>query len=288
MFLNYCKVEWLNKNFYHSILLIVTVMISICIDTDWLYSKYFSTSLVDEDELAYRIEQETSVIYAITWYTLLINIFLKLSCLNEALKCNVHGMNIHDQFWKGFFGKCFIQINPHDVGVAVKDKIIALVWLEFLCSLVCFGCFFVIEFDIVSAPVFWNVPNQVLSLQGSLLIKAVSGCLMFLSLAHHIPLLATFGCHHTCPMLVEEYQHSAERSNDKKILATVSQSLWCIGLTKTLDFTVGIIVWIGLVYVQGNVGFDAPKAVMTFLGTIFSTLILTSILCPLLVLSVVW
>ena len=285
--LNYhCKVEWLNKNFYHSILLIVTVMISICLDTDWLYSKYFPTSLVDEDELAYQIEQETSVIYAMAWYTILLNIFLKLICLNEALKCNVHGMNIHKQVWKTFFGKCLITINPKDLGAAVKDKIIALVWLEAVCCLACFGCFFVIEFGIVSSSLFWNVPNQVISLQGSLLIKGTSGCLVFLSLAHHIPLLATFGCNYVCPMLAES--HSGDRGNERKILTTVSQSLWCIGIAKVLDFSVGILAWIGLIYVQGNVGFDAPKQMKTFLAIIFSTLILASIICPIMASSIVW
>ena len=93
MYLSILKFQWQDKSKHHSILLVVFIIVSTCIDIDWLSYKYFPGSLGEED-LAYRIHQDTSLVWIIVWYSLLVNCFLKVLCLNESLKKSYHGNNI--------------------------------------------------------------------------------------------------------------------------------------------------------------------------------------------------
>ena len=266
------QVAWQNKHSCHSILLILTMMLSTCIDIDWLDYKYFPTPLIEEDALAYRIQQEGSVVYAIVWYCILFNIFMKLLCLNEALKYSTQGRNIRGQLCDRF-GKFFISTSiPGDLAAAVKDKVIAQVWVEFICSLIFLACFLAILFDGITSRLFSDVPNQLLSLQGLLLIKCVSGLFVALSMAHHISMkdvVGVFACHSIPP---------ASSREGKRVSSSIGKS-WCILTTmKVLDFSVGVLLWISLVSVSRKMGLtDSPKNMKCFLSTVYCTLILTTV-----------
>jgi len=274
--------KWLNTQAYHSIALIIIVIISICVDIDWLSYKYYPTSLNEEDQLSYRLKQETSLVYVAVWYALLINIFFKLLCLNEALKSNKHGRNIRQQLL-GRFGRCCISsIVPKNLSAAVKDKVVVLTWIEFICSLLCFACFFVIEFDTVSSSLFWNVSGQLFSLQATLLYKGLSGGCVLLSFAQHICIrdaVAILACQSICPGLVDNHQRS-----NRETFSSVCKSLCCIIMTKLFDLVFSVLLWMALVSVHNKMGFDAPKDVNTFLAVVLSTLIFTSIISPILIL----
>jgi len=275
------NVKLVDRSQYHSILLIVVVAISLCIDVDWMSYKYFPTALDEESSLAYRIQQETSLVWIISWYSLLINSFLKGICLNVYLKSSNHGRNIKKMLWERG-GKCFIPSRiPEDLGAAVRDKAIALSWIEIVCSLLYFSYFFVIEFDVVSSTLFRDFPNQILSLQGSLLVKAASGFIVFLSLAHHIRVrdfVGLFWCNSVCPALDDS--HSSTSRGPGRILSRMEKSFRCIIFVKALDFTAGVILWTSLVSVHRQTGFDAPKDVTTLLGMIFATQMFTSTIAP--------
>ena len=266
------QVAWQNKHSCHSILLILTMMLSTCIDIDWLDYKYFPTPLIEEDALAYRIQQEGSVVYAIVWYCILFNIFMKLLCLNEALKYSTQGRNIRGQLCDRF-GKFFLSTSiPGDLAAAVKDKVIAQVWVEFICSLIFLACFLAILFDGITSRLFSDVPNQLLSLQGLLLIKCVSGLFVALSMAHHISMKDVVGvfAYHSIP--------PASSREGKRVLSSIGKS-WCILTTiKVLDFSVGVLLWISLVSVSRKMGLtDSPKNMKCFLSTVYCTLIFTTI-----------
>jgi len=274
-------VRWLNTQAYHSIALIIIVIMSVCVDIDWLSYKYYPAPLNGEDELAYRLKQETSLVYIAVWYALLINIFLKLLCLNEALKTNKHGRIIRQQLL-GRFGRCCISnIIPKTLSAAVKDKVVVLTWIEFICSLLCFACFFVIEFDTVSSSLFWNVSGQLFSLQATLLYKGLSGGFALLSFAHHIRMrdaVAILACPSICPGLMDNH-----RSN-RETFSSVGKSSCCIIMTKLFDLAFSVLLWMALVSVHNKMGFDAPKDVNVFLGIVLGTLIFTSIISPILIL----
>jgi len=272
--------KWVNSQAYHSIALIIIVIISVCVDIDWLSYKYYPTSLY-EDELSYRLKQETSLVYSAVWYALLINIFLKLLCLNEALKSNKHGRNIRQQLLSRFGRCCISSMIPKNLSAAVQDKVVVLTWIEFICSLLCFSCFFVIEFDIVSSSLFWKVSGQLFSLQATLLYKGFSGGIVLLSFAHHISMrdaVAILACQSICPGLVENHRSSRET------FMSVGKSACCIIMTKLFDLSFGVLPWMALVSVYNKMGFDAPKDVNVFLAFVLATLIFTSIVSPILIL----
>ncbi|KAL9181702.1 hypothetical protein ACHAXT_012045 [Thalassiosira profunda] len=276
--------QW-KESKYHSMLLIVAVMVSICIDIDWLSYKYFPEAL-DGEDMAYRIQQESSIVWRFAWYAVMLNIVLKFLCLNSALKASGPGRTIRRKISERA-GKCFVSTRrPDDLSAAVKDKAIAIAWIESLCSLLCFGCFFAIQFDIVSArAILSDVPLQLLSLKGTLLLKATSSFLVFLSWLNHIcvkDLLGLCACRSVCPGLREV------RGGRDRILSKVAKSLTCNIATKLLDFVLGVLVWIGLVSAHSQAGFDAPHDVTTLLGLVFAAQVLSTVYSPILVGAILW
>ncbi|KAL7551250.1 hypothetical protein ACHAWF_016970 [Thalassiosira exigua] len=280
--------DWQNEYRYSNILLVFAVALQICINIDWLSYKYFNLSLNQEEEFAYRLRQDGSFVYAAAWYGLLVNIFLQVFCLNEALKTSDHGQKIRRIFWQRV-GKCLISSRiPEDLGLAVRDKVIALTWIECVCSLFYFGYFFVIQFDGVSGAFLQGDPNQVLSLEGALLLKATSGFFAFLSWAHHTNFRDFFGlvaCYTVCPSLRGTQQIGRGRG---RMRLRIKNSMKCIVFTKALDFVAGVFVWTQLVHVHRQTGFDAPKDITTLLGCIFSTQMFSSVIAPILGAVVLW
>ena len=275
---------------YHHILLIVTVIFSNLVDCDFLSSKYFPEPLGEEsDNFAYRIKQEESSTRSFAWYGLLINILIKMISLNESLKASTQGRVIREIFWEK--GSLFFVTRhiPKDLNVAVRRRIVAIAWIEFICSLLFFAYFFAIHFDGVSSTHLQY--NTMLSLKGTLLLKGSSGLFVFMSLYHHISMkefCSQFGCSSFCPIFFET--PSPERGRGKgRILANVDKSLPCIIFMKSVDVSIGVLLWIGLVSVQKeNSSGNAPKEESTLMGLIFATQMFTHILVLILGSVVVW
>ena len=253
--------------------------ISICIDIDWLSYKYFPNALSSED-LSYRIEQDSSLVWTLQWYSVLTSCILKLVCLDNTLKQSSKGSALRNTA-KSFLENCLISNNiPDDIGKTVMKRLVAISWIELCVSVIAFVCFFGIEFNLVSSLVFLDTPNQLISLQGSLLLKGASGFLLFLSLVHNVSKRDMIGlfCH----------QFSSSARNHARVLSKLDQSMKCIIFTKLIDFVASAVLWMGLVSAHRETGFDAPKEVSTFLGLIFSIQIVTSILTPILGINIIW
>ena len=198
-------------------------------------------------------------------------------------------MSIRNHLWVRC-GICLISCRaPEDLTKAVRDKVVAITWTETLCSLLSFSFFFAIEFDgISSASLFRDVPYQILSLEGSLLLKGTSGFFVCLSLAHHIRVkdfISLIACNSICPTLDDPHSVMSGRG---RILSSLEKSSTCIAFTKAVDFIVGVVVWFSLLSAHSKTGFDAPKDVTTLLGMIVCTQIFTSIISPILYLAAAW
>lgn len=274
-------------------MLIIIVVLSICIDSDWLASHYFVASLREEaDYLAFRIEQEESLTRAFAWYGLMINIFLKMTCLNVSMKSSLQGRSIRNKLWER--GHVFIpplmKQLPKDFDAAVRARVIAITWIELICSILFFAYFFVILFDGVAATHFQASKKQMFSLQGILILKGTSGIFVVLSLAHHLRLkdfFSQFGCTFICPTIFETQSRTRSRGRSK-MLSTMKKSLSCILFVKTLDFGVGVLLWISLVSARKILGWDAPKEVTTMMDLILTTNLFTNNLVPFLIIIVAW
>jgi hypothetical protein len=152
-----------------------------------------------------------------------------------------------------------------------------------------FGCFFAIECDGVSLAHVQNSPNQLLSLEGALLLKAASGLLVVLSLVHHINLSDFFklvGCQGVCLSL---YGSRSRGRRGGRILLSLRNgtACKCIIFMKLLDFTIAGFLWVALMSAYRQT-VDPPKEVATLLGLVFATQILASIVAPILKLVVFW
>lgn len=274
--------DWQEKSKRHAVLLMVVVAISIFIDVDWLTAKYLPLSL-GEDELAFRIKQDGSFAFKGAWWGVLANAVIKVLCLNETLKTNEHGRSIRARC--GRIGRKFlISTQVADLDRAIKDKIVVIAVMELICSLLSFGCFFAIEFDVVNSPLFWNVPNQLASMQGLLLIKGTSGFLVFLSLVRHVR-VKDFACGlqgYICPGLIES------GSGRLSLAHRIKRSSKCLVFAKVLDFAVAISLWTCLAKTHAELGFDAPKDIAAFQACVFSTQVATSIVAPVMGLAVAW
>ena len=85
-------------------MLSILILISIVIDIDWLISIYVPDSLnSNEDEMAYKINQEAYIIRTIVWYITVVGIALKLVSLIIHIRISGNGRNLLRRLWKKTF-----------------------------------------------------------------------------------------------------------------------------------------------------------------------------------------
>lgn len=126
-----------------------------------------------------------------------------------------------------------------------------------------------------------------LSLEGSLILKAISGVFVLLSLLQHIKIkdfCSQFGCAYFSKIL--RFRCDCRYPTNASSSAVI-KSLRCIFLTKSIDFSIAVLIWIKLVDVRDGIIWDAPKELKAMTDLILATTLFTHILTPLL-LAVVW
>ena len=276
-----------------SIALLVIVLLSICVDFDWLSSRYLAGPLEDEGQgniFAYRIEQEDSLVHSIAWYGILINVFLKAVSLNFSLQSSKRGSLVRSKFWERVNVFCtFIASSHEDVTKAVQSKLVAVLWMELTSSIIVFSSFFIIDIKGVSSELFQDGPTQLLSLQASLLYKGASSVIFFLSLFHHIRLkdfLAQFGCTSCCPEW--GVMMNSEARGRRRLIPTLKKSMKCIVVAKISDFAIGVLLWINLASAHKKFTRDEPKDAIVLFALLVSTQTMTCILSPILCFIAAW
>jgi hypothetical protein len=271
-----CKVESKRQ----SIALLVLVLLSICVDLDWILSTYAPEQL-GEYSITYRIEQQESILQAITWYGVVTNLLMKLICLNFSLRSSRRGMFVRSTIWQRVQIFCIYEPED-DINEATRSKIIAIVWTEMFALASCFVSFFVIDSKGGSSALWQDGPRQLLSLQATLLYKGVTGVLFFLALLHHISLrdLLPGACCHT--------QETPADRGRRRITSTLRSSKKCIEVTKMTDFAIGVVLWVNLVHAHKDFTRDAPKDSIVLYALLSVTQVMSLIISPCLCAVVAW
>lgn len=268
-----------------SIALILFVALSVCFDVDWLSSSYVPDPLTsDENEMAYRIEQEDSLVQTFAWYGVIANMLMKVICLNYSLQSSKRGILVRKRCWERLNVFCTMKAPSDDINEAVKAKIIAILWIEITSLISCFTAFFIIDTKGVSSSLFQDGPMQMLSLQASVLYKGVTGVLVALSLFHHVR-LRDFWTQCGCTSCCLSGHHAPERGR-RRITTTLRRSSKCIVATKMTDFAIGVLLWINLATAHREFTRDVPTIVV--FGLLVSSQIITCIVSPVLGSVVVW
>lgn len=134
----YTSIRQQNKNLVS--ILSFAVLISFVNDIIWLFNNSVVHSLHNlekNDEMAYEIKQKESLSFQIAWYLLLLSILGKFGAWISMLRQEDLGRKIMKQAWKKvfvFFPPGSMRL-PESVCTEVESRIIAIVWLEFVCTL---------------------------------------------------------------------------------------------------------------------------------------------------------
>lgn len=267
-----------------SLALLCLTLLSICIDFDWLSTRYIAQPLESEDNgntLAYRIKQEESLLQAFAWYGLLVNIVLKVIALNYSLRASHRGSIIISRIWQHINIFCSVTTPQEDVNEAIRVKVVVVLWIELFSLSVCFVSFFVIGTRGVSSALFQDGPKQMLSLQAFILYKGASGVLVFLSLLHHIRTKDLFTL--CCPI-----RKGTVSRGRRRIASSLRNSSKCIVVTKMTDLVIGVLLFINLSQAHRDFTRDSPKESTAIFALLMFTQVITCIISPGLVAVVAW
>ncbi len=255
-------------------MLIAVVFVSICIDIDFLLSNFFPEP-INEDINSLRMDQDESLTRLFALYGIIFNIGLKPFSLVGCLNASSRGRNIRNRMWER--GHVLLpplshQI-PEDLNNVIQSRAIAIAWIELICCVLYFACIFSIEMDWVSSTAFQEGTN--ISLEGSLILKATSGVIVLLSLRQHIN-MKDFWSHFGCRI------RSNSGSPTNASSSAFRKSLRCIFLTKSIDFSIAVLIWIKLVQSRDGIRWNAPKDLKAMTDLILAITLFTHILTPLL------
>ena len=267
-----------------SLALLSLVLLSICIDFDWLSTRYVAQPLENENEgnaLAFRIEQEESLLQLFVWWGLLSNIILKIAAVNYSLRASTRGSFVRSRIWQRASVFFTVRMPEGDLNEAIRGKVVAIFWMELVSLLVCFASFFVIDTKGVSSVLFQDGPKQMLSLQASLLYKGSTGVLVLLSLFHHLRMKDL--CMICCPTL----DATSDRGR-RRITSTLRRSTKCIVITKMTDFAMGVLLFINLAQAHKDFTWDSPKESTVLFALLMFTQTITCIISPCLGSVIAW
>lgn len=233
---------------------LVTIF-SIGIDIDWIASDYYPVGLNESlDVFGYNFQQASSVTKQVAWHVIIYNIFLKIIILYTVMRKTTKGRNLQTALWYNLHVFCppTSWRLPKDLSAAIQSRVIAIIWIEILCSCVLFVVAIVVQVKMNWSPQFnTNVPF--VSLKHLLFLKGSSGTLFFMSIlrnADAVDILAEFGCLYPCKSWYEGRKIILRRKRGfetPKVLVN-GEFLKFTGVVKVFDMTVGLFIWAALVF----------------------------------------
>ena len=286
---------------------IMTTLVSILVDLDWLVSQDRPIPLEGVEEFSgyrnpggnqgniYEESNKMQGLATVCRVALVGNIFLKLLiCYSVVSKTKVGLKLLKVAFFKPM--KYFLPtINMPRAGKmknSIAKRLIANAWIQFACTACMFSVSLVAMTAMSSHPHFLNdsagVPLTIL-----MLFKGFSNLMVFLSILRNTDIgdfLNEFGCLITCKSW---YKGRKKRLSNKRgfkapKIFVDEEYISSVRGVKLFDFCVGLWVWIGLIHALQFGGGRATKGIRILTGLSVTSMILSDIVVVLNLAVVGW
>jgi len=228
-----------------------------------------------EDQFIYDTNQRSSLSRNIAWYLVIIGIVLKIVILVTLLRSSTIGSEILATTWKKvhvFFPPTSTK-PPENTKAVIESRIIAIVWVEFICSSCLLFLAFYSQMRLSWAPQFFTT-SSFMTMPNVLYAKGISGIILVLGILRN----SRFGC-------LPSSSSGSSNAHSSKVLVNRT-FLRFNGTLKTINVAIGILVWIRISSAWSLGGGDIPKEVRIVLGGLTALMVLTDILCVILCLTV--
>jgi hypothetical protein len=270
-------------------------------DFDWLSSCYDIAPLdgsADYINEAYNYATsmgciELPMIGRIAWWAILINIPVKAVMIFMAVRKAKSGQGLLWAIWKrlNFFCPPCTTRNPKDVSSAIQTRVIAIEWIELICSM---SMLFLTLYAYVQLgwSVHFTYPAPLIPLKAIMLIKGVFGLLVYASCiknTNFIAFLSEFGCRPSCKNVRDRKNVDGTTSNSQQKVNVDGDFLCFNTFTKVLDLMVGVVVWVEVIWVISHMGVwkSEPKPIRVVLGTVIVLQVITDVLVIILAIAVI-
>lgn len=257
---------------------------SIGLDIDWLISDYFPSSLdINQDQAMYNYKNDASFSRTIAWYLIIINTVLKIAPLIILLQKSDMGSKMLSTSWAKlhlFFPPVSKRL-PQDTKAAIQSRIIAIIWTEFISSLLILFFTIYAKLRLSWAPQLQ--PNAIMwdtvTLFNSLYAKGICGLLFVMAITKNCSkraILSEFGC--VRPSI----------TNDTHKVLIDSSFFKFNGTFKIFNTILGSLTWYSLLSAWNLGGREIPKEVRLVLGFLTTSMVLTDVLAASICITVAW
>ena len=279
---------------YYIIFMSVLVL-SIAIDIDWVNSNYYPPSL-DKKSSAYGefdFPLHFSNTRFMTHSAICFNILLKCIVVYTISNKTRSGGKLKRALWKRLHLFCppTTRRLPKNLKKVVQQRIFSIVWIEILCAIAILVLFGIVQGTIPWATQF-SVNCPFIPLSMVMLLKGCSSLVFASSLLFNADILdffAEYGC-----MVPKTWYKNRQRIMKKKNSFEFprvffdQKYLILNGCVKVIDLTIGILMWVALVWANNLAGGTAPKDIRTILTILFITQVLTELLVTSLCVTAYW
>jgi hypothetical protein len=275
------------------VLVCVMVLVSLYSDLDWLSASGTSqpAPLTEQDVASSLGLSEMSPLGNMVWFIIMANCVVKLYLIfNTTRLTDVGRDQIQAALWKRALYFCPpLSLQPpsslSELHSTVQTRIIAIQWLQLVCSVGMLVLTLVVYIQMGWSPHF-NINAPFWPLKVTLLLKGCSGLVVFLGIlrnTHFSDFIAEFGCR-ACRKNVRTQQQPQEsiigqKNDNQGERVKINGDFICFNLVvKGLDFFIGILVWMGLLYILQLGGKSSqPKSVSTILGWVVAFQLVTDV-----------
>lgn len=278
--------KWqINQSTIFFLSLICLNLLSVFFDIEWLMSEYYPSQLTaSKDDMIYRHEQEQSIHRITAWYCIVIGIPFKIMSLHSLTGYSESGIKFRRLLWSkvhSFLPPTTTEL-PNNLHSSIKSRVSAIIWLEMVCAVLNFVLYAFVEMRLSWSSHF-TVPSPVISLKQLILAKGASGLLLVIATMRKLPVidfLAEFGCLNPDNLVFQK------RPNQS---FSIDSPFICFnGCIKGIDFSIGVLMWISLLWTR-RIGIqEAPKEVRAVFMTLAILLSISVILCMVLDITVCW
>lgn len=198
------------------------------------------------------------------------------------------GQGLFWAVWKRlnyFFPPCTTR-NPKDIFGAIQTRVIAIEWIELVCS-ISMLLLAIYAYVQLGWSVLFTYPAPLMPLKSIMLIKALVSLFVYASCMKNTNLIAffsEFGCRPSCKNIRDGKTDDGTYFGTQRKVNVDGDFLCFNAFTKVLDLMIGVLVWLEVIWVILHMGVwkSQPKAIRVVLGGVIVLQLMTDFLVVLL------
>ena len=239
------------------------LIFSIISDIDWLSSSYRPAPVSNHEFASVVGAIQLLPIGHVVWFVMLLNLFIKTYLIFSSTSLTESGRKLQLDLWKRaqFFGPPCTFNAPADLHNVIQTRIIAIQWIQLICSIGMLIVAMVVYIQMSWSPHF-NLRSPFVPFKLLLIFKGITGMGIFFGIMRNTN-VETFSSEFGCRLCKTKNTQSKKKNG---LRVKVDGEFICFTLCiKSVDFLVGLLIWVGLIWIYNLGTSSQSKPVRTLL-----------------------